>query len=103
VRFTSNDIGLICNETITSRSEIIFDCFSSLNLHQLNNILNAYSSQLDLVFSNNPLVNIMSLDDSIVSIDLYYTIPTTNYTISVSPVHICPNSWFYDLKKPNYD
>jgi hypothetical protein len=82
---------------------MIFDCFSSLNLHQLNNILNVHGSQLDLVFSNNPLVNVMPLDDSIVPIDLYHSVLTTNYTISISPVHIYPNSWFYDFKKANYD
>jgi len=103
VRFTSNDIGLICNGTISSRSEIIFDCFSSLNLHQLNNILNVHGCQLDLVFSNNPLVNVMPSDDSIVPIDLYHPVLTTNYMINISPVHICPNSWFYDFKKANYD
>jgi len=86
-----------------SRSEIIFDCFSSLNLHQSNNILNVHGSQLDLVFSNNPLVNVMPSDDSIVPIDLYHPVLTTNYMINISPVHICPNSWFYDFKKANYD
>jgi len=103
VRFISNDIGLICNGTISSRSEIIFDCFSSLNLHQLNNILNVHGSQLDLFFSNNPLVNVMLSDDSIVPIDLYHPVLTTNYMINISPVHMCPNSWFYDFKKANYD
>lgn len=103
VHFTSKDISLICNRTISSHSEIIFDCFSSLNLHQLNNILNIYGTQLDLVFSNNPLINVMPLDDSIVPIDLYHPVLTTNYTINISPVHFCPNSWFYDFKKTNYD
>lgn len=56
-----------------------------------------------MVFSNNPLVNVFPLDDSIVPIDLYHPVLTTNFTICVSHVHTCPNSWFFDFKKANYD
>jgi len=33
VRFTCNDIGSICNGHTSTRSEMILDFFSSLNLH----------------------------------------------------------------------
>lgn len=76
-RFTFNDVGLLCNGRTSPRSDIMFDFFSSLNLYQLNDILNITDSQLNLVISNNPQVNVMSLDNSIVPFDQYHPVLTT--------------------------
>jgi len=83
VRFASNEVGLVSNNNhgSTQCSQIVNDCFSSLNLYQLNDVLNCRGTQLDLVFSNNPFINIQPLDNSLVPLDKYHYVLTTKYAL----------------------
>lgn len=99
VRFTSNNIGLKCRGRSSECLELINVCFSSLNLYKLNNVLNNREIQLDLVFSNNSLINGMPLVNSIVPIDLYRPVLVSEYILIDSTKNICSNNSYYNFIK----
>jgi len=77
--FENNEIGLTYKgSNCHNVTNIIFECFSSLNLYQMNSTLNEYGLRLDLVFSSSNLIKISSTYNSLVPLDRY--LPSTiNY------------------------
>jgi len=71
IRFENNEIGLTYKGSIMCHNvaNIIFECFSSLNLYQMNSILNECGSQLDLVFFSSNLIKMSSTYYSLVPLD----------------------------------
>lgn len=68
----------------------------------MNNVLNNNDTQLDLIFSNNPLINVLPLDNSIVPLDKHHPILTTEYTIPDCGNHTRSNTLYLDYRKANY-
>lgn len=65
----------------------------------MNNILNEYGSQLDLVFTSNNSTNILPSDDSLVPIDRYHPpLFIKNNAMKIVIINECSNTCFYNYK-----
>lgn len=64
--------------------------------------MNNCDNQLDLVFSNNPLINVIATENNIVPLDPYHPPLVSECTINDTIKHSCSNQLYYDFVKANY-
>lgn len=68
----------------------------------MNNIVNEYGSQLDLVFSSDNLITVLPSVDNIVPVDRYHPPFIIRNNNKHSMIRDCSKLWFYNFKNINF-
>lgn len=90
------------NLNLASSESIFLQNISSLNLFQINYILNSKNSMLDLILSNSPSSNVSLHNDPIVPIDAYHPPLYINYLFKKSFSSLSFSETSYDWKKSDF-